>query len=177
MPRSATATATAPAPTIAPGHTTTRRRSAAARKVPRVLRPPPGKAFGRLVAPRAGIDDIVVEGTNAADLRRGPGRDERTGLPGQRRTVAIAGHRTTYGAPFRHIDRLRRGDRITLTVPGLRLTYRVRTVTVVDPDEISVLRDRGKELLVLTACHPLHSAARRLVVTAGATGEVPAAAR
>ena len=67
-----------------------------------------GDAIGRLRADAIGLDTIVVEGTGSSDLRKGPGHYPDAPLPGQRGTVAIAGHRTTYGAPFRHVDALRR---------------------------------------------------------------------
>ena len=75
--------------------------------------------------PSAGLSAVVVEGNGAGELRRGPGHYPATALPGQRGTVAIAGHRTTYGAPFRHLDDLERGDRIELAMPYGRFTYRV----------------------------------------------------
>ncbi len=85
-----------------------------------------GDAVGRLRIDRIGLSSVVLEGTNADDLRRGPGHYPATPLPGQRGTVAIAGHRTTYGAPFRKIDKVRRGDEIVVTMPYGRFTYRVR---------------------------------------------------
>ena len=85
--------------------------------------------------------------------------------------MAIAGHRTTYGAPFRHIDELERGDRIVMRMPYGRFTYRVERTRIVDPSEVGVVRDVGHEQLVLTACHPLYSAAQRIVVFARPEGE------
>jgi sortase A len=121
---------------------------------------------GRLIIPRAGVDDVVVEGTDAASLRRGPGHYPRTPLPGARGTVAIAGHRTTYGAPFRHLDRLRRGDRITIEMPYGRFTYAVERTRIVPPTALWVTQRVSYDRLVLTACHPLYSAAKRIVAFA-----------
>ena len=89
------------------------------------------------------------------------------GLPG---TVAIAGHRTTYLAPFRNINELHKGDRIALEMPYANFTYRVQGVRIVSPSEYSVVRRVGYDRLVLTACHPLYSAAQRIVVFARQVG-------
>jgi sortase A len=133
---------------------------------PRPVRPRRGRAFARITIPRNGLPTIVVEGTGTADLRKGPGHYEVTPLPGSGGTVAIAGHRTTYGAPFRHIDRLRRGDAITLTLPHGTFGYRVVGHEIVDKADWSIIRRRPHETLVLSACHPLYSAAQRWVVYA-----------
>jgi sortase A len=142
-----------------------RHRAAAARRLRAELRD--GQAVARLRIPRIGLDDVVVAGTSAADLREGPGLYEESPLPGAGGTTAIAGHRTTYGAPFRHIDALRRGDPIRLELPYGTFTYRVTGSRVVAPADVAVARSRrGATRLVLTACTPLFSAAQRLVVEA-----------
>jgi sortase A len=125
-----------------------------------------GRPLGELRIPRLDARFVVVQGTGSASLRRGPGHYSGTALPGQAGTVGIAGHRTTYGAPFRHLDALRRGDAIDVTMPYGRFTYRVEGLRIVGPDDVSSLRDAGRQRLVLTACHPLYSAAKRLVVLA-----------
>ena len=130
-----------------------------------------GQPIGRLEAPSIGVDVIVVQGTDTGDLRKGPGHYPATSLPGEGGTVAVAGHRTTYGAPFRHVDSLEKGDRITMRMPYGRLTYRVERTRIVDPSAVGVVRDVGHEQLVLTACHPLYSAAQRIVVFARLEGE------
>ena len=130
-----------------------------------------GEAIGRLEAPSIGLDVIVVQGTDTGDLRKGPGHYPSTAFPGEGSTVAIAGHRTTYGAPFRNVDDLERGDRIVMRMPYGRLTYRVERTRIVDPSAVGVVRDVGHEQLVLTACHPLYSAAQRIVVFARLEGE------
>ena len=129
-----------------------------------------GQPIGRLEAPSIGLDVIVVQGTDTGDLRKGPGHYPATSLPGEGGTVAVAGHRTTYGAPFRHVDSLEKGDRITMRMPYGRLTYRVERTRIVDPSAVGVVRDVGHEQLVLTACHPLYSAAQRIVVFARLEG-------
>jgi sortase A len=130
---------------------------------------PDGAAVARLRVPRLGLDTVVVRGARPNDLHRAPGLFGAA-LPGEGATVAIAGHRTTYGAPFRHIDRLRRGDRVTVALPYATFRYAVTGRRVVDPGEVSVLARSGRERLVLTACHPLFSAARRMVVYARLVG-------
>ena len=108
----------------------------------------------------------MIEGTETADLRKGPGHYPDTALPGQSKTVAIAGHRTTYGAPFRTIDKLKRGDRIDLRMRYGTYVYKVQKTRIVAPTETSVTDNVGYDRLVLTACHPLYSAAQRIVVFA-----------
>lgn len=133
-------------------------------------RPLPGDAVAKLEIPAIGVSEYVVEGTGTGDLRKGPGHYPETPLPGERGTTAIAGHRTTYGAPFRRLDDLDPGDRIALDLPGERLSYRVERVRVVDDSDRSVLRAVGHDRLVLTACHPLYSAEQRIVAFARAVG-------
>jgi len=129
-------------------------------------KPLPGDAVGRLSFPTLGDDYFVVEGTGTEDLRKGPGHYPDTPLPGERGTVAIAGHRTTYGAPFNDIDKLDRGDAITVEMPYGRFTYRVEKTRIVEPTQVSVKRAVGYNRLILSACHPLYSAAQRIVVFA-----------
>jgi sortase A len=130
-----------------------------------------GRAFGRIIVPRLGLNMAVIEGTSEGDLKKGPGHYDarsgrRTSLPGLGGVVAIAGHRTTYLHPFRHIDTLRPGDGITLVMPYGTFRYRVYYHRVVDAREWRILRRRPFEKLVLTACHPLYSASHRFVVYA-----------
>jgi sortase A len=125
-----------------------------------------GDPIGRLAIPEIGISEVVVQGTGAGDLRTGPGHYPDTPLPGERGTVAIAGHRTTYGAPFRKLDKLGRGDRIELTMPYGRFGYRVERTQIVPPTALWVTDRADHDRLVLTACHPLYSASQRIVVFA-----------
>ncbi|MTD45618.1 sortase [Conexibacter sp. W3-3-2] len=123
-----------------------------------------GRAVARLRIPAIGVDKVVVQGTDAASLRRGPGIYDRSPFPGVPGTTAIAGHRTTYGAPFRHVDQLDRGDRMIVEMPYGTFTYRVQRTRIVTPQDVSVLESTGTDRLVLTACHPLFSADERIVV-------------
>lgn len=135
---------------------------------PRVIRREPleGDAIARLEIPAIGLSEYVVEGTDTASLRKGPGHYPETPLPGEPGTTAIAGHRTTYGAPFRNIDELDRGQRIIIDMPDGRFVYRVERVKIVDDQDLSVLDSVGYKRLVLSACHPLYSAAERVIVFA-----------
>jgi sortase A len=125
-----------------------------------------GHAIGTIELPSLHRHYAVVQGTDAASLRKGPGHYPRTPFPGEGGTVAIAGHRTTYLAPFRTIDHLHRGDVIRLVMPYARLEYVVTHERVVVPTDLSILRRVDHEQLVLTACHPLYSASHRLVAFA-----------
>ncbi|MBA2505857.1 MAG: class E sortase [Thermoleophilaceae bacterium] len=129
-----------------------------------------GQPVGRLELARLGVEEVVVQGTSTVSLRKGPAHYGRTGMPGSGRTVAIAGHRTTHGAPFAEIDDLERGDRISLHMPYGRFDYAVEGSRIVSPRETGVLRGVGRERLVLTACHPKWSADKRIVVFARLAG-------
>jgi sortase A len=128
-----------------------------------------GHAFGRIKIDRIGLNIVVVQGTDTASLEKGPGHYKNTSLPGQPGTVAIAGHRTTYLAPFRHIDEIRNGDEIRLEMPYSAFTYTVQRHEVVDPSDVGILKPVGYPQLVLTACHPPYSAAHRYAIFAKLT--------
>jgi sortase A len=136
-------------------------------------RPLKGDAIALIEIPSIGVSEFVVEGTDVASLRRGPGHYPDTPLPGEKGTTAIAGHRTTYGAPFRRIDQLDRGDRITLDMPDGRFLYRVEQNKIVDDQDLSVLDPVGHKRLMLSACHPLYSAAERVIVFARQVERLP----
>jgi sortase A len=125
-----------------------------------------GDAVARLEIPRLDLDVVVVNGTGVGDLRRGPGRHLNSSMPGEGELVYIAGHRTTYGAPFSHIDELRRGDRVIVELPYATIEYRVTGDRIVDQYELSVLKSRGREELILQACHPRFFASERYLVYA-----------
>jgi sortase A len=133
-----------------------------------------GEALGRIELPTLDRDYVMVRGTDEATLRKGPGHYPDTSFPGQGETMAVAGHRTTYLAPFRTIDQLEPGDDIVLSMPYAELTYEVERQRIVPPTETSVTDDVGHEQLVLSACHPLYSAAERLIVFARLTEVGPA---
>jgi sortase A len=133
----------------------------------------PGDAMGRIRIPDIGVSEVVVHGTGTGDLRKGPGHYPETPLPGERGTVAVAGHRTTYGAPFRKLDQLDAGDRIEMAMPYGRFTYRVERTRIVPPTALWVTDRVRFDRLVLSACHPLYSAAERIVVFARLDGAAP----
>lgn len=125
-----------------------------------------GQPIGRIRVPRLGLTMLVVAGTDHDSLKKGPGWDERTFLPGEGKLTYIAGHRTTYGAPFAHIDRMRKGDAVELDLPYGSFHYRVTSSVIVPADDLARLRSRGRELLALQACHPRFSASHRYIVYA-----------
>jgi LPXTG-site transpeptidase (sortase) family protein len=133
-----------------------------------VPEPPEGSVVARLQIPAIGVDQYVVEGTAEGDLAKGPGHYIGTSMPGQAGNVAIAGHRTTYGAPFNNLNGLAAGDPIYLTSDtGERLTYVVTgKPAVVSPKDVSVLNTLNDNRLTLTTCNPRFSASSRLVAVA-----------
>jgi sortase A len=136
-------------------------------------RTPEGGPVGRIRIPRIGASFVVVNGTSTSDLQKGPGVYPQTPLPGVPGTTAIAGHRTTYLAPFRHIDELGHGDTIELDMPYGRFTYVVERHRIVKPTALWVIGRVAYDRLVLSACHPLYSAAKRIVVFARLRQVVP----
>ena len=125
-----------------------------------------GEAIGRIVVPRMGVNMVLVDGTDHDSLTKGPGRNLGTYMPGQNRLIYIAGHRTTYLAPFSHIDLMRKGDEVTLKVPYGTFVYRVSGQRIVPADDLSVLQSPPHELLELQACHPRFFATHRYIAYA-----------
>jgi sortase A len=132
-----------------------------------------GEAIGRIRVPRMGVNMILVNGTDHDTLKKGPGRDQRTFMPGEDRLVYIAGHRTTYLAPFSHIDALRTGDRVTVEVPYATFIYSVTRHRIVMSTDLSVLRSPRHEIVELQACHPRFFASHRYIVYAKLTRVEP----
>ncbi len=131
-----------------------------------------GSAVGRIRIPAIGVSFVVVKGSGTSELENGPGIYPETDFPGVPGTTAIAGHRTTYLAPFRHIDKLHKGEPIVLEMPYARFTYTVIGTRVVLPTDVSVLDPAGYSRLILSACTPLFSASHRLIVFARLTSIV-----
>ena len=143
-----------------------------------LLYPEGGEAVARIVIPAIKMDEIVVEGTDVDALRKGPGHYSWTPMPGQPGNASIAGHRTTYGAPFANIGNLRPGDRITVQTAQGEFVYEVlaqdsptKGYLIVSPDRVDLLRDKGSNLLTLTSCHPRFSNRQRIVVQAKLLGD------
>lgn len=131
-----------------------------------------GSAVGRIVIPRIGASYVIVKGTGEEELELGPGIYSKssyptTSFPGAGDTTAIAGHRTTWLAPFRHIDELRPGDRVFLTMPYARFGYLVTDRRIVpEADVQAAVAPSRLPHLVLSACWPLFSAEKRILVFA-----------
>jgi sortase A len=132
-----------------------------------------GAAIGRLSVPALGLHAVMVHGSDPVDLRSGPGTIDGSPLPGAGGTAAIAGHRTTYGAPFRDVDQLRAGDAVVAEMPYATVRYRVEGHRIVAPADVGVLRRAGHDRIVLIACHPRFSAAQRIVVFARLVNVLP----
>lgn len=147
-----------------------------------------GGAAGRIRIADIGVTKVLVDGTGVGDLKKGPGIYSYGGFPGMGRPVGVAGHRTTYGAPFLDIDKVERGRQIVVDMPYGRFTYTVTCTKIIEPDDWSILqpgaaaacgpRGGGRpracsrtncEHLVLTACHPKYSAAQRIALFARLT--------
>jgi len=166
-----TATTAGPNPTIAP--------PAPAAALPA---PEPGQPIGQITIPQIGADFYMVEGTDLRWLKEGPGHFSGTPLPGQAGNAAIAGHRTTYKAPFNRIDELQPGDQITITTLQGTFTYEVVPQPgsdpsappsghrIVSPSAVEILDDKGDNRLTLMACTPKYSASQRIVVEAKLVG-------
>ncbi|HTA31958.1 MAG TPA: class E sortase [Solirubrobacteraceae bacterium] len=136
-----------------------------------------GAAVGRILIPRVGADYVMVDGTDTGDLIRGPGIYRETHFPGIPGTTAIAGHRTTYLAPFREINLLKPGNHILLNMPYAHFTYTVTGQRVVWPTDVqAAVANVGHTRLVLSACTPVFSAEKRLLVYARLTRTVPVGA-
>ena len=150
----------------------------------RAPQPPDGTPVGIVQIPKIGVNQVVVSGTDESDLDLGPGHYIGTAMPGQGGNVAIAGHRTTHGAPFNRLAELAPGDPIYLTdLAGQQMTYIVAVPPYpVDPSNVSVLNYFGDNRLTLTTCNPEFSARQRLIVVAeyqppGVARAIPAVAR
>jgi sortase A len=131
-----------------------------------------GKPVGRIDLPTLHRHYVVVQGTDETSLRKGPGHYPGTRFPGEGKTVAIAGHRTTYLAPFRTINQLKPGQPIILKMPYGTFTYSVEKTQVVKWNAVWVTHNvKGEERLVLSACHPLYSASHRIIAFAKLVSE------
>jgi sortase A len=128
--------------------------------------PAEGQPVGDLRIPKIGINQIMVEGTNTQDLRKGPGHYTGTPLPGQSGNASVAGHRTTYGHPFYNLDGVAVGDPVVVTTVQGVFVYDAVKSEVVSPNDNSVLNNTSGHMLTLTTCNPRFSASSRLVVVA-----------
>ncbi len=126
----------------------------------------PGSPLGRIKVPRLGLSSVLVTGTDHDSLTKGPGWYTGTYLPGSGQLMYIAGHRTTYLAPFAHIDRMRPGDLVTIQVPYGTFVYKVRSHKIVSAGDLSQLKTHNHEVIALQACHPRFFATHRYIVYA-----------
>jgi sortase A len=132
-----------------------------------------GDPIGRIIVPRLGLKMVFVNGTNTSTLEKGPGRQLSTYMPGEGKLIYIAGHRTTYLAPFSAIDKLRAGDSVTLEVPYGTFQYRITGHTIVPANDLAVLKSHGREVVALQACHPRFFASERYIAWAKPVRVIP----
>ena len=133
-----------------------------------------GHWLGVISIPTISLSQVIVDGTDKSQLQLGPGHYIGTAMPGEAGNVAIAGHRTTWGRPFRNLDKLHKGDHIFITTPRAAIMYRVVWIKIVSPNDTGVVAPTTTPSLTLTTCNPPYSAASRLVVRAelGAVGKI-----
>ena len=132
---------------------------------------PPADFPLRMLIPAINLDTMVFDGTDRETLKKGPGHIIGTSYPGSIGTVAISGHRTTYGKPFFNIDKLKAGDEITLESFDTIYRYIVTELMIVEPTDVWVLNPTPYPSLVLTTCNPKYSAKERLIVFAKMNGD------
>jgi sortase A len=147
---------------------------AATTTVPIAPQGPPiehGDVIARLLIPRIDLDWYVVQGVGTDDLAKGPGHFRETPMPGQLGNAAIAGHRTTHGAPFGDLDELQPGDLITVVMANGSgtFTYSVTGTIIVSPSEYAKVIptiDFSVATLTLATCHPEFTSKQRMIVQA-----------
>jgi sortase A len=132
-----------------------------------------GDPIARLRLPTLDVNEIVVNGTDNSTLKEGPGRYLGSAMPGENELIYIAGHRTTYGAPFSRIDKLDRGDPVVMELPYGSFRYRITGHRIVDDNDLSVLESKGVEQLALQACHPRFFASQRYIAYAELVSVTP----
>ncbi len=173
LPRPTTTVTVAPTTTVAPpvGGSAAPTTAATTTTIPKpepLDIPEPDSVFAQLAIPRINMKaNNIVSGVSVDDLRKGVGHFRNTPLPGQKGNVAFAGHRTTYGGPFLHLDQMQTGDPITLTnLLGELFVYKVTSQTVVAPDDTSVLQPTDLPTLTLVTCTPVGTSTDRLIIKA-----------
>jgi sortase A len=120
--------------------------------------------LGRIAIPKIGLDSELHEGIRLTTLDRGPGHWPGSAMPGQIGNVVVAGHRTSHGAEFRHLDALAPGDEVVFSTADGTFTYHVTGTQIVTPDSLWIVDPTDTPTATLFACHPLGSTAKRIVV-------------
>jgi sortase A len=169
-----TGTPTTPAPTTTVRVTTTTAPAVPLPALGTVI--PEGQAVGKIEIPRISVSQYFVQGVGDTDLQEGPGHYPGTPYPGEAGNAAIAGHRTTFGAPFYRLNELSPGDQIITTTRAGRFVYVVKLVTTVRPNQTEILNATRDNRLTLTTCNPRFSATQRLIVVASLQNPVVAPA-
>ena len=136
---------------------------------PQPIQPQLGGLVGRITIPSIGVSKYVVAGVRLKDLERGPGLFPGSPMPGQKGNVAIAGHRTTFGAPFSRIDELRGNERIILESKDGTFTYIVNgEPKIVLATDTAVAKTTNPDIAIITlvSCYPKWTSTKRIVVVA-----------
>lgn len=166
-----TTTATTVPPTTTTSTTTTSTTTTLPRQLTEPVAPPEdprgpedNPPIGRIAIPAIDLDTGLEEGIRLTTLDRGPGHWPGSAMPGEIGNVVIAGHRTSHGAEFRHLDKLVPGDEMVLTTDAGTFTYHVTLTQIVGPDALWITTPTETATATLFACHPLGSTAQRIVV-------------
>lgn len=127
-----------------------------------------GSIAGKISIPALRVSQWLVMGVRIQDLKKGPGIFTASALPGELGNLAIAGHRTSHGAPFKNLDKLVPDDSIIVTTRSGTYTYKVTGSEIVKPKNVEVLNvvDPTKAVVTLITCHPKNSNSRRLIIHA-----------
>jgi sortase A len=125
-----------------------------------------GEPIGKIIIPKIGLEWVVVQGVELADMKIGPGHWPETPFPGMGGNFVMSGHRNIWGGPFLHLDKLQVGDTIDLLLPYVAARYEVTRSLIVTPTQVEVVAQRGVEEVSLTTCDPPFTARNRLVVQA-----------
>jgi sortase A len=146
---------------------------------PTTTTPPPaptkGDVVAQIVIDKINVDKFVIAGVGYKELEKGPGLFAGSPLPGQLGNVSLAGHRTTFGAPFGRVNELVEGDRIVLQTSRGEFVYLVTgPPTIVQATDVDVIRtvDPDRAILTLVTCHPKWTSENRMIISAELVDEI-----
>lgn len=146
---------------------------------PTTTTPPPaptkGDVVAQIVIEKINVDKFVIAGVGYKELEKGPGLFAGSPLPGQLGNVSLAGHRTTFGAPFGRVNELVEGDRIVLQTSRGEFVYLVTgPPTIVQATDVDVIRtvDPDRAILTLVTCHPKWTSENRMIISAELVDEI-----
>ena len=146
-------------------------------EVKAISAPTDQEAFALLYIPRIGNDvwaTPIFEGVKSKQLNSGIGHYPNSGLPGQDGNFSLFGHRSSYGQPFSHIERLRVGDEVIVETKEFFFVYTLKYDKIVKPsatwvteptqmDELEIAADDPYRVITLITCEPRWSITKRWV--------------